>query len=231
MTIAEKLTAIAENEQKVYDAGKQAEYDAFWDSYQENGSRTDYTGGFAGRGWTSSNFNPKYPLQPLNAGYMFYNAHRLTFQTPDVVDFSKCTSFASTFMSGGTYIDLNIDCSSASVLNQTFAWSGLTKRVKKLIVHENLTFSNTFNQTSKLEEIEFEGVIGNSISFAQSSKLSLESAKSILSNLKDFTGTDNELTRTVTLHADTWALLDADGATSPTGTTWAEYVTAKRWNM
>ena len=37
MSIAEKLTTIAENEQKVYDAGQKSEYDRFWDSYR--GSR------------------------------------------------------------------------------------------------------------------------------------------------------------------------------------------------
>ena len=34
MSIADKLTTIAENEQKVYDAGAKSEHDKFWDSYQ-----------------------------------------------------------------------------------------------------------------------------------------------------------------------------------------------------
>ena len=41
MSIADKLTTIAENEQKVFDAGKQAEYDEFWDSFQSKGTRKD----------------------------------------------------------------------------------------------------------------------------------------------------------------------------------------------
>ena len=40
MSIAEKLTTVAENVPKVYEAGKKAEYDAFWDKYQNNGKRT-----------------------------------------------------------------------------------------------------------------------------------------------------------------------------------------------
>ena len=42
MSIAEKLVTVAENEQKVYDAGKQAEYDAFWDNYQVYGNRENF---------------------------------------------------------------------------------------------------------------------------------------------------------------------------------------------
>ncbi len=82
--IATKLTTIAENQQKVYDAGytkgqadggdteaayqqgvvdgKQAEYDAFWDAYQENGNRADYKYAFA-YGWNDDSYNPKYPIQ------------------------------------------------------------------------------------------------------------------------------------------------------------------------
>ena len=37
MSVADKLTTIVENEQKVYDAGKQAAYDWFWDRYQLDG--------------------------------------------------------------------------------------------------------------------------------------------------------------------------------------------------
>ena len=40
MSIAEKLQQIAENEQNVYDAGKKAQYDEFWDNYQNKGNRT-----------------------------------------------------------------------------------------------------------------------------------------------------------------------------------------------
>lgn len=99
MTIAEKLTQIAENEQKVYDTGKteghtegytegegigysngydvgvadgkQAEYDAFWNLKQPYGSiAQSYTADFGGR-WTVDTFNPKYDIIPTSAPYMF----------------------------------------------------------------------------------------------------------------------------------------------------------------
>lgn len=46
---------------EVYEAGKQAEYDAFWDNFQENGTRTHYPHGFSW--WDGKAFNPKYPIK------------------------------------------------------------------------------------------------------------------------------------------------------------------------
>lgn len=78
MSIAEKLTTIAENQQKVYEAGKEegyevgkeegyeagqkSEYDRFWDAFQDNGVRDNYFYAFAGPCWTNENFKPKYDM-------------------------------------------------------------------------------------------------------------------------------------------------------------------------
>ena len=72
MTIAEKFVKIAENEQKVFNAGKQAEHDIFWDAFQQNGARTDYNSAFQGAYWNDSNFKPKYDITPAgNAANLF----------------------------------------------------------------------------------------------------------------------------------------------------------------
>ena len=42
MSMADKLVTIAENEQKVYDAGKKAEQFDIWDAYQNNGNACTY---------------------------------------------------------------------------------------------------------------------------------------------------------------------------------------------
>ena len=110
MTIAEKLTQIAENEQKVYDAGyakgkaeggssyeqgvadgKQAEYDAFWDKFQNYGNRRNYYYAFAwqqvaNEGWASDAYNPKYPIiadateagSPTAAQSIFHYSSKIT---------------------------------------------------------------------------------------------------------------------------------------------------------
>ena len=46
----------------VYEAGQKSEYDAFWDVYQTNGTANNYAYVFAGRGWNSKTYHPKYPL-------------------------------------------------------------------------------------------------------------------------------------------------------------------------
>ena len=62
MSIAKKLQIIAENEQKVYEAGAKSEYDKFWDSFQINGTRRNYPWTFAGSGWADDTYNPKYEI-------------------------------------------------------------------------------------------------------------------------------------------------------------------------
>ena len=81
MSIADKLTQIAENEQAVFDAGKKSEYDTFWDSYQENGNKVAYRLAFFGSGWNDTTFHPKYPIkmykgqQQMQAFYYFRGTH------------------------------------------------------------------------------------------------------------------------------------------------------------
>lgn len=94
-TISSNNAIIAENEQKVFDAGhtegytegetagysngydvgvidgKQAEYDAFWNLKQPlKGSLQAYTGDFGGR-WTVDTFIPKYDIVISSAPYLF----------------------------------------------------------------------------------------------------------------------------------------------------------------
>ncbi|MBE6807564.1 MAG: hypothetical protein E7527_06155 [Ruminococcaceae bacterium] len=59
MTTAEKLTAVAENQQAVYDAGKQAGFD--WEAYQDGGNRTNYDYAFV-RCWNDDFYHPIYPI-------------------------------------------------------------------------------------------------------------------------------------------------------------------------
>lgn len=90
--IAIQTLVVAENMQKVYDAGKAAggytdgyeagrkfEHDRFWDVFQQNGNRTNYAcRGSAADGhlhysyWSMENFYPKYDIKPTDMYGMFY---------------------------------------------------------------------------------------------------------------------------------------------------------------
>ena len=109
MSIAEKLTTIAENQQNVFDAGKKSEYDAFWDAYQQNGNRRNYAFAFSGQAWGCNAFKPKYPIRfndyNVNTRYAYrmfeWHGRGLTDYVLDLskldIDFSGCMSLNFTF--------------------------------------------------------------------------------------------------------------------------------------
>ena len=89
---------IAENVPKVYEAGKKAEYDAFWDVFQLNGTRANYEYSFASRCWNEKNLKPKYPMTPTGAQRMFQNSdYRGDLRVSASIDFSKSTSLQYLF--------------------------------------------------------------------------------------------------------------------------------------
>lgn len=171
-----------------YADGKQAEYDAFWDMYQNNGTRTDYNYAFCGggyrdrtAGWNDDLFNPKYPFMNLvRASYMFINTQ---------IEKKSISLHLS---------ELTTD------LYQTFYGANLIQNIE-LWVHENLTYTSTFAACYNLENLTIQGVIGQNISFENSNRLSHDSLMSIINALKDITG--DGVTRTCTLGAGNLAKL------------------------
>lgn len=198
MSIEEKLTVIAENEQKVYDAGKEEMNKTLWTMFSRNepymfrGVDFSHVGGF----------NPPFQLKPKgDVSYMFYFAKNMGVITAEELDFSEVTSMNTTFdhTSGISEIEL-MDLRNATnlryMLNECYS---LTK-IGKVILKDDGTqdFPGTFNAWS-LADITFEGKIGNNISFSICSRLTYESLISIINALKDYSGTGE--TRTLTLHA------------------------------
>lgn len=213
MSIAKKLTTVAENQQAVYDAGKKAEHDKFWDVMQQNGTRTDYaptTGQFTARHFTFDNFYPKYDIRPVgNATYLFYawepkwgNVKGSLKQRLDecgvVLDTSQATNLSQMFNYSAFTEIPTIDCTSTTTSASLFAnmWGNL-QTIEKLIVNENVTYVTWFKNTTGLENVVFEGVIGNAIDFSTCTKLTHDSLMSIINALKDFTGTSTTMTLTI----------------------------------
>ena len=69
------------------------------------------------------------------------------------------------------------------------------------------------------------------VSFANCGILDVESAKSIILGLKNYSGTENEFAYTVSFYKDTRTLLENEGATAPNGMTWIEFAQSKGWNI
>ena len=174
MTTAEKLTTIAENMPKVYEAGKDAEYNSFWDAYQQNGERADYHTGFAGKGWNEHTFKPKYDIKPTNAYMMFYqipeNANIDLVKTAEEqgieFDFSNCTNFTYFAYSPGVVRLGTIDTRSAKSFPQFLGSNGKLHTIEKLILKDDgtQTISNElwFLPTG-LVNITIEGKLGASV--------------------------------------------------------------------
>ena len=193
MSIADKLTQIAENEQAVFEAGKKSEYDTFWDAYQDNGNRTEYTYVFAGVGWTQDLFKPKYDIIPTIQQGMFSYSKIVDIRPQTIgvdVDFSKCTSFYY-LCSNSTikYIGV-VDCSSAQSASLSYIFSSAKElvSVEKVIMPEmdSAGFADkSFENAKKLEHIRIEGVIRRSTNLSWSVVLKKESITSIVQALSD----------------------------------------------
>ena len=89
MSVADKLTTIAENEQKVFEAGKTKEWNDFWDIYQDFGNRRSYSNTFFN--WWGNIYKPKYPII-VGQNYSSQNCYAHSGVVDTLVDI--------TFMSG-----------------------------------------------------------------------------------------------------------------------------------
>lgn len=228
MGIAEKLTQIAENEQKVYDKGvedgktmgdygkgfedgKKAEYDAFWDTYQQNGKRNNYQyGAFGGDGWTDEIYKPKYPVKVMY-GYSMFTGCRLT-EIKDI-DFSLADTLKQIF-------NVSYELQKIGVINAPLCYDMDTcfsncralHTIEKIKVSEQCAFRNCFAYCYALENITFESEIGNDINFQWSTKLSKDSITSIINHLSD-TASGKTLTLSLTAVSSAFgaSAMDWDG--------------------
>lgn len=205
MNVAEKVLQLKQDFDAVYEAGKQssggntdeafengkkAEYDMFWDNFQDYGNRIHYHYGFASHfGWNENNFKPKYDIVPNQATYMFYG-----FKQPSLkpfiddrglkLDFSQCKGMTYAFLASELTELGTIDISSAG---QTI--TGLFQNCAKLVTIEKLIMAatnknNILKGCSNLENLTIEGVIGNDFIASDCTKLTHDSLMSIINHLE-----------------------------------------------
>ena len=212
MSIAEKLTEVAENQQKVYAAGVKSEYDRFWDEFQLNGTRRMYANGFCMNSWTKETFKPKYDMKPTTSQFMFAywgaggrsnDVEPIDLREISVsIDFSESTNVTSLFNGNGMITGVGaIDTSSAPALSTMFYGAAALVTIEKLILKADgsQTFSNTFSACGKLADLAVEGTIGQALSLSACTKLTHESLMSVIGCLKDFVAEGSGTTKTLTL--------------------------------
>ena len=102
------------------------------------------------------------------------------------------------------------------------------RTIEKIIVSEKTDIrTDWFTNATGLENVEFQGVIAKSIDFS-SCPLTPESVASVISCLKDYSGTDKEGVYTVTFRWQSLSALEAI-TVSPSGGTWSEYIESLGW--
>lgn len=195
-----------------YDDGKQAQYDGFWDTYQQNGNRTAYRYGFAGKGWDDTTFNPKYDISPAPYEALSFatdskitNLKQKLIDCGVTLDLSKVVNALSMFEGAEILTNLpRLDLGACTSMMNTFRKCKSLVSIDSLKLNENIAFSLTFSECSALEEIRIEGLIGKSLEIKDSPLLSADSVQSIIDHLKDLTG---GTTQTLTVHGDVGAAM------------------------
>lgn len=188
-----------------YAAGKQAEYDTFWDEYQQNGTRTSYEHAFMGPGWTDVSYNPKYPIVAKNA-YSMYSNSRITEVLN--IDTSGATSAVSIFYNTSAERIGTVSFEATVALQTTFNNSRKLHTIERVILTAANTYTNPFNNCTALENLTIEGTIGqNGFNVQWSTKLTHDSLMSIINALKDYSADTSGTTYTVTLGTENIAKL------------------------
>lgn len=192
-----RTSEYAQKVDEVYEAGKKAEYDAFWDAYQENGNRLKYGGAFSGVGWNDETFKPKYDIKPTEVSRILSGTAITDFKgalekAGVVFDLSRAMGISYITDNSATLTRLpELNVTSAKTLPYFLYQASALVSVDKVILKSDgsQTFgAQTFGYLTALEEIRFEGVIGqNGMNFQHSKKLSKASVISIINALSTTT--------------------------------------------
>ena len=208
MTISQKLTTIAENQVKIFDTGKDKGYkegysdceNHFWDNIQNFGEKTDYTRFFCD--WKTFEYiRPKYKVVPQkDAPYLFSGCTALKVLESAYFDFGQIPENYKEY-NIGLYALCN-KCSSLEyvedvnfqpVMSYAYFFAGCEnlKKIAVIRISEESKFGGTFGgdcfwRCYALEEVTFEGTIGNSLSVQFCPKLSHKTLINIIECLKDY---------------------------------------------
>ena len=199
--IKDNLLTIAQNEQQVFDAGVQQEYERFWEGMQRvTKERSAYS--FGGRGWNNANFRPPFPIVFYeNAKFVLRNT-RIDGDITELaeIDFSKCTNMEYAF-SGNHWLTAIGVIDASSVTNENGAYyfacdNRYLRRVELFISTPTISWDGIFANCPELEELRVEGIIGsNRVNLGLSRYLSRESIESVINHL-------STSVTTITLSAD-----------------------------
>ena len=231
-----KVSEIASGVNEVYEAGKKAEYDTFWGTYNLNNAAA-----CSGAAWNKNTFKPNRDFNVGQYGFQYHNwwgnaydlAEHLETLGVKIQKVHHTMPFGYAWLTRIPTIEFNAD---TMPIDRAFIECRYLVTIDKIILPEEKyipSFNNPFGGCGQLKNITFEGIIPKSISFS-GCPLTVESLKSIISCLKDYTGTTSEHTYTVTFKTSAFNALEAEGTTAEyngEACTWAELIDNKKWNL
>lgn len=197
MSIQEKLTKIAEDMPKVYEAGveqgRHDEWSEFWDGIQDYGNRVNYAYAFVR--YKDDMFYPKYDIKVTNAVRLFTrteigNIKQRLIDCGVRLDLSAAADLTEVFYYATTTHLPIIDTTSSSDITYCINACENLVEVEKLILKADgsQTMTAMLAYCPKLERITIEGVIGkNGVNTSRSTKLSKASITSIINALSTTT--------------------------------------------
>lgn len=230
------LKSFTSSYDKGYADGKQAEYDAFWDAFQDNGKRTNYH--YAFRYWDENILRPKYDIKPVGScPSIFRDVKGITdFEQWQkdcgiVVDFSQVTHISDGF--GTSSFERFGVLNFSKVANMDWCFNGSKARtIEKIICPTggSPVYTGAFNNATNLEEIRLQGVIrSNGLDFKSSTKLSADSITSIINALSDETS-GLTLTLSETAVDAACAEMELSESTNHTNSSWWAWLISTKSN-
>ena len=177
-----------------FEEGKKAEHDAFWDAFQ-TAPRVVWTSAFQNSCWNDDTFYPKYDLIATDHAASLFRYCGITDlekrleECGVILDTSGATSLNNAFGESKALTvipTINLTkCTGSGTTGGVFSGCISLKTIRKIIVSEMIMFPNSFMNCPMLENIVFEGVIGQDINFRWSTELTEASIRSIITHLSD----------------------------------------------
>ncbi len=198
--LSEKLLLIAANEEKVYEAGKNAQYHTFWDHFQQNGKREGYQSAF--QWWDDEIFYPKYDIiagqsDNVNTAYLFYLSKikniKKRLEDCGVKLICKSATAQAWFHSSKTTEIPELDFSAYtgnSLISMQYTFYNATNLKKIHIKNARFAYiTSPFYNCSNLEEIVLENVVFTAtslsgLSLSSCTKLTKDSLLAVLNALE-----------------------------------------------
>lgn len=202
-----ELIPLADMPQAILDLSGDGGTNVFWNVYQDNGNRVDYSTAFGGMGWNNDIFKPRYNMQPTNAYMMFRNTAiegdlvEILENSGVTLDFSTTTNTGYIFNNANRLTRIGVVdlTSSTNTTKGDSTFMGCTSlvRIEKIVVNEDTNYGTNFiRNCTALEYVGFEGVIANSLAIKESPKLNADCINGIIDHLATVT-----TAQTLTLHA------------------------------